>query len=93
MSELKKRWGTRYRADGYGDLAHPSHRCWRRFLESTGDYNVACIESPIDSEGPYTLEIWDFTTDYWVHHATFRTLKEAKAVGRLLAGVALAKNF
>lgn len=91
MIELKKRWGTRYRTDGYRHINEP--QCWRRFLESTGDYNVACIESPIDSEGPYTLEIWDFATDYWVHHATFRTLKEAKAVGRLLAGVALAKNF
>ena len=87
--ELKKRRQNRFKADGYS----ADFGCWRCFLCSTADYNVACIESPLNAEGPYTLEIWDFPTEHWVEHATFPTLKEAKTVGRLLAGIALSQNF
>ena len=89
--ELKKRWQNRFKAVGYRN--HRGAKCWRRFLKSATGYNVACIESPIEGEGPYTLETWDFPTNEWIPHATFPTLKEAKAVGRLLAGVVPNKNF
>lgn len=88
---LKKRWGRRFLTVGYRDRG--GGKCWRRFLEGEVGYNVACIESPPDDNGPYTLEIWDFPSDHWVPHATFDTLREAKIVGRLLAGIALAQDF
>lgn len=55
-----------------------------------------CIETyGSELAGPYKLEIWD-NDEYareWEFIQDFDTLKEAKEVGRLLAGVAMSKNF
>lgn len=91
MRRLSKRWGTRtsFRAFNGKDQF-----VW--ILRDQGEHaflNWASIETLQDGSGPYTLDIWNHQNDSWEHHASFPTLKEAKAVGRLLAGIALAQNF
>jgi hypothetical protein len=51
-----------------------------------------CIEAK-SLDGPFRLEIWNHTDGEWEFVRDFPTFKEAKAVGRLLAGVALSKNM
>ena len=51
-----------------------------------------CIEFK-DPKGPFRLEIWGGTENEWEFVGAFPTFKKAKEVGRLLAGVALNKNF
>jgi hypothetical protein len=51
-----------------------------------------CIEAK-SLDGPFRLEIWNGTENEWEFVEAFPTFKEAKAVGRLLAGVALNKNI
>ena len=51
-----------------------------------------CIETK-NMDGPFRLEIWNPIEEEWEEINHFPTLKQAKDVGRLLAGVALAKNF
>jgi hypothetical protein len=89
VKRLSKRWET-FRSIANGSL-------YRAFL-SEGPPNTGmcwgCIEFK-DPKGPFRLEIWN-NSEYvqeWEYIRDFPTLKEAKAVGRLLAGVALAKNF
>ena len=90
MRRLSKRWET-FKSIGDGSL-------YRAFL-AEGPPNTegmcwGCIEFK-DPKGPFQLEIWN-NDDYvqeWEFVENFPTLKEAKAVGRLLAGVALNKNF
>jgi hypothetical protein len=85
--ELKKRWQpVRY-------LSNRFH--W--FLADTepdheASFNWACIEAK-SIDGPFKLEIWNMDNTEWDTVTTLKTLKEAKAVGRLLAGVALNKNI
>ena len=88
MRRLSKRWET-IRSIANGSL-------YRTFLAETpiGDRDLcwACIEFK-DAKGPFRLEIWDGTESEWEEINYFPTFKQAKEVGRLLAGVALAKNF
>lgn len=91
MRALAKRWTV------FGPVFtfKPQIQVYRTFLGEVGDeagYNWACIESRSKS-GPFALEIWDGRHEEWDDCGTFATLKKAKEVGRLLAGVALAKNF
>lgn len=88
MRRLSKRWESVRNIDN-GSLYRtflPEHRpteedsCW------------ACIEFK-DPKGPFRLEVWDNNDWEWEFVQDFPTLKKAKEVGRLLAGVALAKNF
>jgi hypothetical protein len=86
MRRLSKRWES---------LKRVSHRTlYRAFLQEVwpSDMCWACIEAP-SLDGPFRLEIWDGTENEWEFVETFPTLKEAKAVGRLLAGVALSRNI
>lgn len=88
MRRLSKRWET-IRSIANGSL-------YRTFLPeiqpTERDLCWACIEFK-DDKGPFRLEIWDGTEDEWEEVGSFTTIKQAKEVGRLLAGVALAKNF
>lgn len=88
MRRLSKRWET-IKSIANGSLH-------RTFLPETPrggmDLCWACIEFK-DPKGPFLLEIWDGTESEWEEAGTFPTLKQAKEVGRLLAGVALAKIF
>jgi hypothetical protein len=89
MRRLSKRWETlkqvRYRPALY-----------RAFLPEIGTNEVnlcwGCIEAP-SLDGPFRLEIWNHTEQEWEFVQEFPTFKEAKEVGRLLAGVALNKNI
>ena len=90
MIRLKKRWdavrfihlGQKYRAFLSEPLTakNPEPSAW------------GCIEFK-DPKGPFQLEIWNPIETEWEFVENFPTLKEAKAVGRLLAGIALNKNF
>ena len=87
MRRLSKRWGAVMRVNR-GSL-------YRMFLSEFPAKNTdlcwACIEFK-DPKGPFQLEIWDGTEEEeWKAVAQFSTLKQAKTVGRLLAGVALAQ--
>jgi len=88
MRRLSKRWET-IRSIANGSL-------YRTFLPEVPlrdtDLCWACIEFK-DTKGPFQLEIWDAADEEWEFVRYFPTIKEAKAVGRLLAGVALNKNF
>ena len=88
MRRLSKRWET-IRLVNNGSL-------YRTFLPEIrpNDEELCwgCIEFK-DPKGPFRLEIWDGTESEWEEVGTFPTLKQAKEVGRLLAGIALAKNF
>lgn len=90
MRALAKRWTV------FGPVFtfKPQLQVYRTFLgdDDEAGYNWACIESRSKS-GPFKLEIWDIADQEWGDCGTFDTLKKARAVGRLLAGAALAKNF
>lgn len=88
MRRLSKRWET-LRSIANGSL-------YRAFLTEVPandmDLCWACIEFR-DSKGPFLLEIWDGAESEWEKVGIFPTLKQAKEVGRLLAGVSLTKNI
>ena len=88
MRRLSKRWEP-VRSIGNGSL-------YRMFLPEfpVNDMDLcwACIEYK-DLKGPFRLEIWDAADEEWEEIDHFPTLKQAKEVGRLLAGVALNKNI
>jgi len=87
MRRLSKRWEPLKRATGVG---------YRTFLpevsRSGEDLCWGCIEAP-SLDGPFRLEIWDGAENEWEFVEAFPTLKKAKEVGRLLAGVSLNKNI
>ena len=88
MRRLSKRWET-IRSIANGSL----HRTFLAEAPRGGmDLCWACIEFK-DDKGPFRLEIWNGYESEWEEIDHFPTLKQAKEVGRLLAGVALAKNF
>jgi hypothetical protein len=86
MRRLSKRWEALNPVRG--------RSLYRSFLpEINGDGMCwGCIEAP-SLYGPFRLEIWDPAEGEWEFVRDFSTSKEAKAVGRLLAGVALSKNM
>ena len=86
MKRLSKRWEPL-------QSAH-NGRLHRSFLpEVSGGWLCwGCIKAP-SLDGPFRLEIWNHTEQEWEFVQEFPTFKKAKAVGRLLAGVALSKNF
>lgn len=90
MRRLSKRWET-IRSIGDGSL----HRTYLPEVPANDmDLCWGCIEFK-DPKGPFRLEIWN-NGEYvqeWEFVENFPTLKEAKAVGRLLAGIALNKEF
>lgn len=45
-----------------------------------------------DRDGPFTLLIWDWVDREYTAIENIRTLKDAKAMGRLLAGIENAKT-
>ena len=87
MRQLSKRWESLKRVTGARHL-------YRAFLPEVngGGMCWGCIEAP-SLDGPFHLEIWNHTESEWEFVATFPTFRKAKEVGRLLAGVALSKNF
>jgi hypothetical protein len=88
MRRLSKRWEP-FR----GIYGNSLYRSFLSEIDRT-DHSLswACIEFT-DPKGPFRLEIWDGADDEWVEIDRFPTLKKAKEVGRLLAGIALAKNI
>jgi hypothetical protein len=77
-----------------GSIANGSlYRAFLSEIERNGEFlSWGCIEFK-NLKGPFRLEIWDGTEGEWEFVQEFSTLKEAKEVGRLLAGVALNKNI
>jgi hypothetical protein len=86
MKQLSKRWEPL-------KSAH-NGRLHRAFLPEVngGGLRWGCIEAP-SLDGPFRLEIWNQTEGEWDFVEAFPTFKQAKAVGRLLAGVALSRNM
>lgn len=86
MKRLSKRWEALNPVRG--------RSLYRSFLsEINGDcMSWGCIEAK-SLDGPFRLEIWNHTDGEWEFVRDFPTFKEAKAVGRLLAGVALSKDM
>ena len=85
MRRLSKRWEPL-------QSAH-NGRLYRSFLPEISEDGVCwgCIEAK-SLDGPFRLEIWNHTESEWEFVRDFSTFKEAKQVGRLLAGVALSRN-
>ena len=85
MRRLSKRWESLKRA---------TSGIHRAFLpEVNGDGLCwGCIEAK-SLDGPFRLEIWNHTEHEWEFVQTFPTLKEAKEVGRLMAGIAWSQNI
>ena len=88
MRRLSKRW----------EALHPVPRfsLYRTYLPEVSRSGEGlcwgCIEAP-SLDGPFRLEIWNGTESEWEFVEAFPTLKKAKEVGRLLAGVSLNKNI
>lgn len=99
MRRLSKRWEP-FTVASYGYARGLSTTVHRTFLSEPARVGNpeplawGCIETcgPV-LEAPYRLEIWDNQVEEWKFVQDFPTLKQAKEVGRLLAGIALAKNF
>jgi hypothetical protein len=95
MAELHKRWGKQLRiGQAYGSKTD----IYRWFLGSTVNTQdweswervyMACIESYSSPDGPFTLEIWNIVDEDWDLVGEFPTLKQAKTMGRLMAGLAI----
>ena len=88
MRRLSKRWEP---------LKRVTYRAlYRSFLSEVQFCGEAmcwgCIEAP-SLDGPFRFEVWNPTEGEWEFVQSFPTLKEAKTVGRLLAGVALNQNI
>ena len=95
MAELHKRWNNERRVDrAYGG----NIAIYRWFLGGTVNtqdwerVHMACIESYDASNGPFKLEIWDFANEDWDLAGEFPTLKQAKVMGRLMAGLSLTRS-
>lgn len=89
MRRLHKRWEPVKTAYG------PLYRIFLTELKPKRAYTPiswACIEFT-DPKGPFQLEIWQIGVEEWGLIDHFPTLKQAKAVGRLLASIALTKNI
>ena len=88
MRRLSKRWESLNPVN--------SRALYRAFLPEIGHSETGmcwgCIEAK-SLAGPFRLEIWNQTEGEWEFVETFPTFKKAKAVGRLLAGVALSKTM
>jgi hypothetical protein len=97
MAELHKRWGPIEVHQHYNGQNRPLSR-W--FLGSTPNLRndpetymyMACIESYDASNGPFKLEIWNLVDEEWDVGGEFPTLKQAKIMGRLMAGLALTRS-
>jgi hypothetical protein len=92
MRLLSRRWEPLFHVD-FGQR----YRTFLSEVSAPADEETlawGCIETygPTNT-GPYRLEIWNAVDEEWEFVRDFPTIKEAKEVGRLLAGVALAKNF
>jgi hypothetical protein len=92
MAKLYKRWDKRVRI---GQEHCRDTDIYRWFLGSTLTYDatghklyIACIESYNSPDGPFNLEIWNLADEDWDVVGTFPTLKQAKTMGRFMAGLA-----
>lgn len=99
MRRLSRRWEPFHVASyNYGrELSSSIHRTFLSEPATVGNPEPiawGCIEThgPV-LEAPYRLEVWDNQEEEWEFVQDFPTLKQAKEVGRLLAGIALAKNI
>lgn len=91
MAELHKRWSSMHRNQSVYIPGHSHYsNGYRWFLGSTADEGayMACIEAVDLENGPFSLEIWD-ADEGWEAAGVFPTLKQAKAMGRLLGGLSL----
>ena len=98
MAELRKRWNPVEEAMVFG--APSKKKIYRWFLHTVpanpptdsfadeGIY-IACIESFDKDNGPFKLEIWNDDDNDWDEISYFDKLKNAKAVGRILAATEL----
>lgn len=88
MTELHKRWGN-WATVQKGLL----RRCFLSQANRNDIPHVACIEARTNAPTKsFALDVWDFTTSEWDFVATFPTEKQAKTIGRVLAGIALANR-
>ena len=75
--------------------AQHSKKGWEWVLyaegETYGELEGAAIIYANDRDGPFTLVIWGWVDQEYSEIENIRTLKEAKAMGRLLAGIEAAK--
>ena len=85
---LQKKWFGQHPKDGWE---------WALYVKSTqwGDTEEAAIIYAENRDGPFKLHIWRWTDSEYTAIENIRTLKDAKAMGRLLAGIEAAKaeNF
>lgn len=81
---LQKKWFGQHPKDGWE---------WALYAEDDdGDTEDAAIIYANDRDGPFTLVIWNWDEREYSEIENIRTLKEAKAMGRLLAGIEAAKT-
>ena len=93
MARLNKRW--------QGAVEFSRGSVYRWFLGSTNNsadsadfpgFSMGCIEAYNVLDGPFWLEIWSVEDQSWGVVGKFPTLKQAKIMGRLMAGIALNKG-
>jgi len=81
---LQKKWFGQHPKDGWE---------WALYAEDDdGDTEEAAIIYADDRDGPFKLHIWDWVDQEYTAIENLPTLKAAKAMGRLLAGIEAAKE-
>lgn len=85
---LQKKWFGQHPKDGWE---------WALYAEDTAWHSTeeAAIIYADDRDGPFKIHVWDWVAQEYTAIENLPTLKAAKAMGRLLAGIEAAKanNF
>ena len=55
------------------------------------DYEDAANIYAIDRDGPFTISVWDWVDHEYTHYEDIKRLKDAKTMGKLLAGMMFVK--
>lgn len=65
------------------------HWIWNLYVKDTrfGELEEAAIIYADDRDGPFNLSIWDWAEEEYSEYVGFDRLKDAKLMGKILAGV------
>lgn len=84
MFLMQKNWCAQHHREGW---------VWALYIKDTKfpDYEDAAVIRAVDRDGPFNLSIWDWVEREYAHYEGFKRLKDAKTMGKLLAGMMFVK--
>lgn len=82
--KLQKKWVAEHHKDSWQ---------WTLYVKDTkwSDYEDAANVYSTDRDGPFNISVWDWVDHEYTEYEGFKRLKDAKTMGKLLAGMMFAK--